>query len=361
MQLIEVSDREAWDGFVTANAAGHPLQLWGWGEVKRLNGWRPVRLALVESGHDASGPVKWRGAVQVLLWRVPKIGRFVAYAPRGPVMAADANELSAMWRALEAWARQNRALYLRVEPGWAVAARADSQIGTKRPAGWVQSRNTIQMSATYTIDLMRGEDEILADMSRKHRQYIGKAEREGVVVERVAVGGAGDSVAGGAMAAAMADVLRIYQDTARRAGFGLHSREYYESVLRELGERNYLYIARVGGEATAFLWLAAAGETATELYGGVTAAGQDSHANYLLKWRAITDLKAAGYKLYDFNGRVSEGVSRFKSGFGPAETDFVGTWDYPVNKILYRAWESFWPVIKRLGRTVKGAKGGQHG
>ncbi|QQR52894.1 peptidoglycan bridge formation glycyltransferase FemA/FemB family protein [bacterium] len=73
-------------------------------------------------------------------------------------------------------------------------------------------------------------------------------------------------------------------------------------------------------------WLRA-GATAYELYGGVNATGQKMRANYALKWRAITDAQNAGLKFYDFNGRVSDGVSQFKEGFGPDEVDFVGTWD----------------------------------
>jgi peptidoglycan pentaglycine glycine transferase (the first glycine) len=63
-------------------------------------------------------------------------------------------------------------------------------------------------------------------------------------------------------------------------------------------------------------------------------------------------MQAAGHEVYDFNGRLNEGVSRFKEGFGPDETDYVGTYDYPLNRAGYQLWEHLWPVAKRVGRQM---------
>ena len=102
----------------------------------------------------------------------------------------------------------------------------------------------------------------------------------------------------------------------------------------------------------AFLWLAESGRTAYELYGGVNETGQELKANYFLKWQAICEMQAAGHEVYDFNGRLNEGVSRFKEGFGPDETDYVGTYDFPLNRAGYQLWEHLWPVAKRVGRQM---------
>jgi lipid II:glycine glycyltransferase (peptidoglycan interpeptide bridge formation enzyme) len=56
--------------------------------------------------------------------------------------------------------------------------------------------------------------------------------------------------------------------------------------------------------------------------------------------------------LYDFNGRLNEGVSRFKDGFGPDATDWIGTWDYPLAPMGYQVWERLWPVVKVAGRAA---------
>lgn len=180
----------------------------------------------------------------------------------------------------------------------------------------------------------------MAAMSHKHRQYTRKAERDGVSVKRVLDDDLGPMYA-------------IYKETAERAGFGIHPAEYYSRLHAELGPHSYLYYARHEGRTVAFLWLAAAARTAYELYGGVSEAGSELRANYYLKWRAIADMKADGYETYDLNGRVTEGVARFKEGFGPEAADWTGTWDYPLNLVGYHAWETLWPVAKPMGRWLR--------
>jgi peptidoglycan pentaglycine glycine transferase (the first glycine) len=153
-------------------------------------------------------------------------------------------------------------------------------------------------------------------------------------------------------------MFAIYTETAQRAGFGIHGKDYYETLFAELGEQNYLFYAHYEGKPVAFLWLAAAGRTAYELYGGVTAAGGEIKANYQLKWHAMMAMKADGYEIYDFNGRLNEGVSRFKDGFGPDATDYIGTYDYPIQKSSYHLWEHLWPVAKVVGRRLAKARRG---
>lgn len=325
MNLLEIKDKTAWNDYVNAHSGGHPLQLWGWGESKRP-GWRPVRLALVEGD-------TWSAAAQVLLWKIPRTKWVVAYVPRGPVGAAESTVTQELMEQVIDWARQQGAIYVRIEPAWRMS-------DLKWP-GWRQAKHQLQMRQTYVIDLTKPLDEIQAAMSRKHRQYSGKALRDGVEVRRLEPGVIGDMYA-------------IYLATAQRAGFGIHARDYYLNLCRELGTASVLYEARFENQPVAFLWLATGGATAYELYGGVNATGQKMKANYALKWRAITDAQNAGLKFYDFNGRVSDGVSQFKEGFGPDEVDFVGTWDRPIVPAAYALWEGLWPVIKRVGRVLKG-------
>ena len=33
LKIVEITDKNEWDGFINING-GHPLQLWGWGELK---------------------------------------------------------------------------------------------------------------------------------------------------------------------------------------------------------------------------------------------------------------------------------------------------------------------------------------
>jgi lipid II:glycine glycyltransferase (peptidoglycan interpeptide bridge formation enzyme) len=332
--LIEVADRAQWDAFIDTSPFGHPFQLWGWGELKRAGNWTPHRLALVHGD-------EWLGGAQVLHWPIPRLGRGIAYVPRGPVVDPACDHMPILLERLVAWCRARKALYLRVEPAWTAA---------ERPPGWTVSKQALQMSETYTIDLSRPNDSLLEPMSRKHRQYIRKSERDGVTV----------SLASGTEAERQA-MYALYAETAQRARFGIHAADYYARLQNELGANNHLYFATAHGEPIAFLWLASGGRTAYELYGGVNELGQRLKANYLLKWRAITSMKARGCLLYDFNGRFNEGIARFKEGFGPTAVDWVGTWDHPISSLGYHGWERLWPMAAPLVRRLLGGGSGVDG
>ena len=117
-------------------------------------------------------------------------------------------------------------------------------------------------------------------------------------------------------------------------------------------ERQYLYVAMRHGDILSFLWLVGAGRHAVEFYGGVSDAGQEWKSNYLLKWHAIRDMKAAGYQVYDLNGRVNEGIAQFKQGFGPVETSWIGPFDDIYHPVLYSAWTHGLPLARRLAKRA---------
>jgi peptidoglycan pentaglycine glycine transferase (the first glycine) len=176
-------------------------------------------------------------------------------------------------------------------------------------------------------------------MDRKHRYYVRRSVKDGVLAEREADGN-------------LAPFYEMYQQTAKRAGFGIHGLDYYQNLMDGLGEHNLMFYATVEGRPVAFSWVARAGQTAYWLYGGMNEAGAKINANYALLWQSVVSAKEQGCTVYDMNGRVSEGVSSFKRGFGPDETDWVGTWDYPLNKVGYNMWEHLWPVAKPVGRRL---------
>lgn len=313
--LKVVDERRAWDSFVMGHADGHPLQLWAWGELKRLTNWRPLRLRDDDSGEGA----------QMLVWPLPHTRWTVAYVPRGPLGRSQS-----LLAALAGVAREANAIYLRLEPGWPAGPPPD---------GWFRTDDHILLSKTYTIDLTRSEAALVAAMRSKTRQYIRKAEALGVKIVEAAPGH-------------FDDVWRLYNHTAARAGFALHSPGYYRRLWDEAQGNNVILLAQVRGRPAAFLWIIRAAGVAFELYGGMDDVGAEVKSNYLLKWEAIHRMQMSGLRLYDFNGRLNEGVSHFKSGFGPTADEWIGTLDLPIRPHLYRSWQRLRPIGKRLTRVL---------
>lgn len=328
MELREITDEAAWDALVAGHPYGHPLQCWGWGEVKRHSGWRAHRFAVFAGD-------TFRAGAQVLTRPFPGVPLAMTYAPRGPVVQPDDVEaLRTLAEGLRQHAATQHAIFCKVDPAWPVGTSH-----ALREVGFQPAAEGVQVVDTYTIDLRQPEEAILANMRSKTRQYIRKAEREGTDIVRDTTG------------EYVAACYGIYEETAKRAQFGLHPRSYYEDLFRLFpADRQYLYVARRECTPLSFLWMVCAGRQAVEFYGGVADAGQEWKSNYLLKWHAIREMKAAGYELYDLNGRVHEGIKQFKEGYGPQDTDWIGPFDAVYHPMLYAGWTRGLPLARRIAR-----------
>jgi lipid II:glycine glycyltransferase (peptidoglycan interpeptide bridge formation enzyme) len=280
-----------------------------------MGGWRPVRLAI---GRSQDEPV---AGAQLLLRRMPIIGWHLAYVPRGPIGRLDDPDVhDGLLRALRALGRAERVATVRADP----EATTVSAYGRMLSADPWRAAPKVQPPITRILDLTVGEEALRARLRRKHRQYVNKAEREGVTIERFD----GASPAG-VIGPALADFNRIYRLTADRAGFVAREPFYYErvwSIFAPTGRVRLSFAVR-DGERVATLFHFTCGERAVEAYGGMTDAGADARANYLLKWAAIRDFATEGFAVYDMWGLATGGIRQFKEGFGGEEVEYVGARD----------------------------------
>lgn len=322
IRVEKCENKQEWDNEIL-NREGHPLQLWGWGEVKAAHNWRVVRVFIVDDAERI-------GAAQILIRQLPKPFTAMAYVPRGPV-ANEANR-KVVLEALSTFAKEQlQAIVLTVEPDWMNMPEAE---------GWRRSSNTILIPRTLILDLNQEEETLLAAMTKKTRQYIRKSGKEALDIRQVKSRGDLDAC------------LAIYKETAQRAGFALHNDEYYYDVFESLGDHSPVFAAFEEGRPVAFLWLAISSQTAFELYGGMNDRGQELRANYALKWNAIQTMKRWGIVRYDFNGLLNDGVSTFKQGFADHEDLLAGTYDRPLSS-LYSLWHNGLPFAKKVLRTIK--------
>lgn len=321
MSIRVVEDKNEWDQAVL-DFGGHPLQMWGWGELKARHNWTVDRL-LVEDESVVGG-------AQVLKRVLPGPFGQLLYIPRGPFMKEGSE--SGVYEELIRYVKQNyKAVGLTVEPD-----TENAPVGE----GWKKTDNTILIPNTIILDLTKTEDELLEAMSKKTRQYIRKSGKEAIEIRQVK------------SEEEIRKCLEVYQTTSRRAGFELHSDDYYLDVAECLDDSSVLFAVYEADQPIAFLWLAVSGETAFELYGGMTERGHDIRANFALKWHAIQKCKEWGIKRYDLNGLVSDGVSNFKRGFASHEDMLAGTYDLPLSK-LYSIWTKALPAGKKVIRRVK--------
>jgi lipid II:glycine glycyltransferase (peptidoglycan interpeptide bridge formation enzyme) len=339
-------DRSAWDEFVAASPQATYLQATAWAVVKAANGWSaehietpagdPIRVGaqvLLRRPGPARGPVS-----SLIPWAF-------AYTPRGPIAAGWSDQRATVeaWTAAvrdHRWA--SRPALLRIDPE-IERDGPDDPAGLLRStlaaAGWRRAPE-IQPTTTRVVDLRADEAALWSDLRKKWRQYVNRARSAGVAVRD-------------AEADRLGDFHRIMTETSRRTGTLIRTEGAYRDIFeayRPTGDARLLFAEDAAGTAQAALLLVRCGTRVVEPYGGMTAAGAESRANYLLKWEAIRSSREAGASSYDMWGLVHPGIRQFKAGFGGREITTIGAWELPLDRLgatLYRIGEAV------VGRTAR--------
>ena len=322
-------DAAAWDAFVEANPLGSYLQLDGW-----ARGQGGQRLAVAPPARRGTGGV----GAQVLLRRPGPLPWAFAYAPRGPVLRAlgrggDRARSRELARDRPPRRGAGRVSHLRIDPEIERGADRDeggAVTGGARGRRLAAGRRRSSPSRPASIDLAADEDALWGDLRKKWRQYVNKARSGGV---RVVDAGP----------ERLDEFYRIYQETADRAGFLIRAQSAYRDVWDAFAPGGPRAAAVRGAAPTATpvatLFLVRAGTRVVEPYGGMTQAGADSRANYLLKWEAIRSSQGAGRRrAYDLWGLAHAGIAHFKTGFGGREIRYVGAWDLVLDPLGRRTY-----------------------
>ncbi|MFL5756115.1 MAG: lipid II:glycine glycyltransferase FemX [Chloroflexota bacterium] len=336
------ADAASWDRFVESVDPSSYLQLSPWARVKAVNGWSAVRLTAEVSGAGTVG-------AQILVRRPRPLPWSFAYAPRGPAASGwtvDTIEAFTERVRTDLQRTAGRVSHLRIDPEIERDGPLDPDGALRRAlrrAGW-RAGQPIQPVSSRIIDLTADEQALWGDLRKKWRQYVNKARKSGIRV----VDADGDRL--GAF-------YRIYRETADRAGFLIRAESAYRDVweaYRPSGRARLLFAETASGEPQAALFLVRSGTRVVEPYGGMTAAGADSRANYLLKWEAIRSAREQGATVYDLWGLAHPGIAHFKTGFGGRDVQYVGAWDLVLDPLGRRTYDAaqrgrVWWVRRRHG------------
>ncbi|MEX0934658.1 MAG: peptidoglycan bridge formation glycyltransferase FemA/FemB family protein [Candidatus Saccharimonadales bacterium] len=328
MKLIELETNE-WDEFVYSHPNGHPFQLSKWGELKSNFSWSSVIYGIKQNNKIVAG-------AQVLLLDIPLIKRKLAYIPRGPIADRD-QEMIEILDLLGQKARELGAISLKVEPAIE---------NLNFPKGWRKSSNTILHPETIIKDLgLENEDQLYSSLNSEVRYSVRRATREGVSVKEH-----------------QADKLpkefwSLYQETAKRSDFNIHTLKYYDLAYSLLKPYSRIWLARdEQDKAIGFVWMFKIKTRSIFLYAGSDDIARKTLANYLLQWEAIRGLYQDGVKEHDLNGNVTAGVGGYKKKFASREVTWVGSYDLPLSKTIYFIWERLLPATKPILRKVKHLK-----
>jgi len=349
-----VEERAVYEAFVSGHPAGSVLQSWVWGEMRARQHWRPTRLL----ARDRSGRVC--GAASILCRDLP-VGGTILYLPRGPVLDFhDHRVLDAMVGALRRCGDRRHAVLCKIDP---YVSPPDPRVARALALrGFVVGHRRgrfegMQPRFNVIVPLEGGEEAVLARLHSKTRYNVRLAAKRGVEVRR---GGRAD----------LAAFWRLLLITCARNGFSERQLPYFEQVWDALAPEGHieLYFAALGGRDLAAAILFLYGDKAVYAYGASSDEHRDLMAPYALQWAMIRRAIAGGCRSYDMTGvpahRVEGepgyGLYRFKRGFWPEVSEFLGERDLPLQPTLYRVWNVVEPAywgghvwVKRAMRTLR--------
>jgi len=329
MRIQEITDKQTWQSFVGTHAPrlGAFLHDWEYGELER--------------GARRLGVYKNENLVAVALISIKKLPLGFSYAliERGPIVKSGTD----IRMVVEAIAAEQDVAFVRFEPPLFSSA-GGSASGGKEGQGvvigaWAKKTIHVSPEETLLLDLTTSEDELLSAMHAKTRYNIRLAQKKGVLAREL-------------RHEEREGAWRLFEETAARDKFRLHSRARYEDWLdRFAGAR--LVGAFYGGELLAVNLMVDAFRVRTYLHGASSSAHRDVMAPYALHWHEITEAKKAGFAAYDFWGISEEnpawkGITRFKLGFGMERVRYPGTFDFCKSYWAYK----MYTILRALWRKV---------
>jgi len=340
IEFVTDANRGAYEAFVMSHPYGHFMQSCLWGKVKDNWIWEGI---LVKS---PEGEI--RGAMSVLIRRLPVVPWTIMYAGRAPVCDPhDRETLRELVEGAKKLAKRYRSYELKMDPD---VLSSDTEFADlMRELGFRVSEDSknfegVQPRYVFRIDMQgRDEEALMASFGQKTRYNIRLAVRKGVTVR----------ICGKEM---VPDFARIMQETGIRDGFITRDASYFAKMLDALGEHARLYMAFYEDKPVAGTLAIWYGDKVWYLYGASSNEYRNVMPNYLLQWEMIRWAIEQGSRIYDFrgvSGDISEdnplyGLYRFKKGFNGDFCEFVGELNLVLNRPVYFLLENGQHVYRKL-------------
>ena len=339
-EIITKDTLQEFEDFIQRHPKGHFAQSSMWGRQKSAWTWRAVAV------RNSDGSI--RGAMSMLIRKVPIFPASMMYICRGPVCGLDDREaFGELLAGAKAMAKEHKCYVIKIDPDVPKENTAFREMLESFGFQIMESGKnfeSIQPKFVFRLYLKgRNEEELLASFTQKTRYNIRLASRKGVEVR----------ICGQEM---VEDFTRIMVETGVRDNFVTRDAAYFSNMLKNLGEHCRLYMAFHEGKpiaGTLAIWF---GDKVWYLYGASSNEHRNLMPNYLLQWNMIRWAVEKGCAVYDFrgvSGDLSEdnplyGLYKFKKGFNGDFTEFVGEMDLVLNKPMYRLVKTATDVRKRL-------------
>lgn len=355
VQVREISKSEAeyWDREVQQFECVHPLNAFGWGQVRSVDNWTPVYLVAEREG-------KFSGAMMVLVKRLPFTPFSIFYSPKGPVWDHEDDEtLYALIDKVRLIARKEKAIFLRVDPN--IREQGMNGGENKLPLSgfihldqrwtfWNSPRDVSRIDLTQIDDA----EEFFELLDRDTRRCIRKANKEGVRIE----------------AAKSEEDLKTFYNIFKEFSVNKRfmSRDYgYQKGLWDTYIANgmgRLFLAKYESKIIGGLICIMFGGKCLAMHMGTPYKYQKLQTYYAYVWESIRWAKEQGCSWYSFRGVGTTPTQEyFKNKFLPEVVSLAGYYDLPFRPLLYKLFyfgefsvlPRAWPVLVRARKLYTNA------
>lgn len=366
-KIIDAPKQEGWNSFVDKCPQGDVLQYWQWGEVKRSEGWEPIRIR-VERDKEVLLQA------QILVKDAKFLGKY-AYIPHGPIASEDENLKLALPKFKEGildLAKENGWFVVEIEPKlgipvltegeelWAALKVFDNpdQLSLFGAQGFRITGRNMQPKYKLFYDLDFTEDELMQFMKKNTRYNVRLAERKGVVVNKYLP----DDPQIEEKLEDFYVALEAMQE--RASGYPIRPISTFKDLFKEFKGSNNLILFEVAykGDTIAYNISEFTGMWSSSFYAGSYRIHNKVKAPYLLRWASVLEAKARGIPLYDFwgiipNNSAHKGYSDNKLSFGGQRVNYYGLLSLPVKLPQYLIWNYALPLRGRLYAALRALKG----
>lgn len=322
MEIIEATNQQEWDKFITSHEESNFLQSWDFYEFHIARGKSVVRK-LFKNGEEIIGA--YAGVIETA-----KRGRYMAIAG-GPIIDWKNKKLvKAVFEDIKTEGNKHNCVFVRVRPQLELSNKS---LALMKELGLKRAPMFLSVEYAGILDLTKTEEEILAGASQGFRRKLRKAEKNEITIET----------------SKDPKIVKTFYEIevkhAQRQKFIAFSEDFLtkQFVAFAKNDEVIMYTAKKDGEILAQNFMIFYGDECSYHYGTSTDLGTKYSAAPLLHMEAMREARNRGIKRYNLWGIVGldetkhrfYGVSEFKRSFGCQELKYTPAHDMILNKSKY--------------------------
>ena len=343
MRILKTElDEKEYTKFLESHERCNFQQSLEWAKVK--TSWKK-EVVLAENSSK-----KIIGSLMIWIRKIPIFGN-IMYSARGPV--CDIHNIEVLKQLTEGAkdiAKKYKAIVLMIEPDIESSDTTFKEImlnlGYSIKDDAKNFREEIQPRYVFRLDTKgKTEEELFSDLHQKTRYNVRLATKKGVTIKE---GNKED----------LKDFHKIMITTGIRDGFITRPLSYFEKMYDCLGDTHMkILMAYYDGKPISGVIPIMYGNKTWYLYGASSNEHRNLMPNYLLQWEMIKIAVSRKSDIYDLRGVPgiaddSNGLYRFKKGFGAKYTEFVGEVYIPFKPLTYKIYK----FSEKTFRTLRALK-----